>query len=55
MSKLGIEPQILSSGKDKTILDPFTRLSDKHRKHLQVLLQDIHTQFISDIEIWFDK
>tara|TARA_B100001778_G_scaffold334310_1_gene345240 strand:+ start:5541 stop:6431 length:891 start_codon:yes stop_codon:yes gene_type:complete len=51
MSKLGIEPQILSSGKDKTILDPFTRLSDKHRKHLQVLLQDIHTQFISDIEI----
>ena len=49
MDKLGIESQILSSGQDKTILDPFSELTDEHRSHLENLLSDIHNQFISDI------
>lgn len=49
MDKLGIESQILSSGKDKTILDPFSNLTDEHRSHLENLLNNIHNQFISDI------
>ena len=49
MEKLGIESQILSSGKDKTILDPFSDLSDYHKIHLKKLLKSIHNQFISDI------
>ena len=50
MDKLGIQSQILSSGKDKTILDPFSNLTDEHRLHLENLLGSIHNQFISDIK-----
>ena len=49
MDKIGIKSQVLSSGKDKTILDPFADLSDDHKIHLQNLLSNIHNQFISDI------
>jgi len=50
MEKLGIESQVISSGKDKTILDPFNKLTEKHRLHLKTLLVSIHDQFISDIQ-----
>ena len=50
MEKLGIESQVISSGKDKTILDPFNKLTEKHRLHLKTLLASIHEQFISDIQ-----
>ena len=49
MEKLGIKSQILSSGKDKTILDPFSNLTEQHRIHLTDLLKNIHDQFIADI------
>ena len=51
MEKIGIESQIISSGEDKTILDPFNKLSEQHKLHLQTLLGSIHNQFISDIRI----
>ena len=47
MEKLGIESQVISSGKDKTMLDPFNKLTEKHRLHLKTLLASIHDQFIS--------
>ena len=50
MDKLGIESQVISSGKDKTILDPFESLSEVHTKHLKNLLTNIHDQFIKDIK-----
>ena len=50
MEKLGIESQVISSGKDKTMLDPFNKLTKKHRLHLKTLLASIHNQFISDIQ-----
>ena len=50
MEKLGIESQVISSGKDKTMLDPFNKLTEKHRLHLKTLLASIHDQFISDIQ-----
>ena len=49
--KLGIESQTISSGKDKTILDPFQQLSQKQRDHLNKLVTDIHDEFIQDIKI----
>jgi len=49
MDQIGIKSQTLSSGKDKTILDPFSDLSEEHKIHLQDLLSNIHNQFISDI------
>ena len=50
MEKLGIESQVISSGEDKTMLDPFNKLTEKHRLHLKTLLASIHDQFISDIQ-----
>ena len=50
MDKLGIESQVISSGEDKTMLDPFNKLSESHRIHLKGLLSSIHNQFISDIK-----
>ena len=48
--KLGIESQTISSGEDKTILDPFQTLSEKQRNHLNNLVRDIHDEFIQDIK-----
>ena len=50
MEKLGIESQVISSGEDKTMLDPFNKLTEKHRLHLKTLLSSIHDQFITDIQ-----
>ena len=32
------------------MLDPFNKLSEKHKLHLESLLSSIHNQFISDIK-----
>ena len=48
--KLGIESQTISSGEDKTILDPFKTLSERQRNHLNKLVSDIHNEFIQDIK-----
>ena len=48
--KLGIESQTISSGEDKTILDPFQTLSERQRNHLNKLVSDIHNEFIQDIK-----
>ena len=50
MDKLGIKSQTISSGEDKTILDPFQNLSEKHKQHLTNLITEIHNQFITDIK-----
>ena len=50
MENLGIESQVISSGEDKTMLDPFNKLTEKHRLHLKTLLASIHDQFITDIQ-----
>ena len=50
MEKLGIQSQTISSGEDKTMLDPFQGMSEKHKKHLQNILVEIHNQFINDIK-----
>jgi len=50
MEKLGIESQVISSGKDKTMLDPFSKLTKQHKLHLETLLKSIHDQFINDIQ-----
>jgi len=50
INRLGIESQTISSGDDKTILDPFSKLSNKHKKHLEGLLLEIHNQFIDDVK-----
>lgn len=46
MDKLGVERRLLTAGDNKGFLDPFSPQDQRHRKHAQVLLDDIHQQFI---------
>jgi protease-4 len=46
MDKLGVERRLLTAGENKGFLDPFSPQDAEHRLHAQVLLDDIHKQFI---------
>ena len=46
MEKLGVERRLLTAGENKGFLDPFTPQSEKHKAHAQVMLGEIHQQFI---------
>lgn len=46
MEKLGIERRLLTAGENKGFLDPFSPQEERHRQHAQLLLDDIHRQFI---------
>ncbi|MHB1248063.1 MAG: S49 family peptidase [Polaromonas sp.] len=47
MDKLGIERRLLTAGENKGFLDPFSAQSEKQRAFAQVMLDQIHQQFIS--------
>lgn len=46
MEKLGIERRLLTAGQNKGFLDPFSPQDAKQKEHAQVLLREIHKQFI---------
>lgn len=46
MDKLGVERRLLTAGENKGFLDPFSPQDPRQRKHAQLLLDDIHKQFI---------
>lgn len=46
MEKLGVERRLMTAGENKGFLDPFSPQDGKQRQHAQVLLDDIHKQFI---------
>ena len=46
MEKLGVERRLLTAGENKGFLDPFSPQEGRQRAHAQVLLDDIHRQFI---------
>jgi len=46
MEKLGVERRLLTAGENKGIGDPFSPLQPKQRAYLQVMLDQIHQQFI---------
>jgi protease IV len=50
MKKLGIERRLLTAGENKGILDPFSPLDSKARRHAQKLLDEIHVQFIDAVK-----
>lgn len=47
MEKLGVERRLLTAGDNKGFLDPFSPQSDKHKAHAQIMLDEIHQQFIA--------
>ena len=46
MDKLGVERRLLTAGENKGFLDPFSPQDAKQKEHAQILLAEIHKQFI---------
>jgi len=46
MEKLGVERRLLTAGANKGFLDPFSPQDEKQKEHAQLLLGEIHKQFI---------
>jgi len=49
MEKLGIRRESLGSGQFKAIGSPFKELTDEERTHLESVIMDMHSQFVSDV------
>ena len=50
MEKLGVERRLLTAGENKGFLDPFSPQLPQHKAHAQLLLNDIHRQFIEVVK-----
>ncbi len=49
MDKLGVERRLITAGENKGMLDPFSPLREKDKDYINVLMKDIHHQFISAV------
>jgi len=49
MEKLGIKPEVLTTGKYKAAGTPMRDLSPEQREQLLGLMQDLHEQFVADV------
>ena len=47
MDKLGIERRLLTAGENKGMLDPYSRENPRQKAYAQVMLDQIHRQFIA--------
>src|SRR3954467_9835466 len=50
MDKLGVERRLITAGKNKGMLDPFSPADAKDVQHAKVLINDVHQQFISAVK-----
>lgn len=50
MDKAGVERRLLTAGENKGFLDPFSPQMPQHKAHAQLLLDDIHKQFIEVVK-----
>jgi protease-4 len=50
LKKVGVERRLLTAGKNKGFLDPFSPLLPRYREHAQELLDTIHQQFIDVVK-----
>ena len=46
MDRLGVERRLLTAGQNKGFLDPFSPQDQKQKEHAQLLLGEVHRQFI---------
>lgn len=49
MEKLGVERRLITAGENKAMLDPFSPLDEKDKRHVQALMKDVHEQFIGAV------
>ena len=50
INKLGIERRLMTAGKNKAALDPFSPINPDQKAHIQELLDQIHQQFINVVK-----
>ena len=50
MEKVGVERRLLTAGANKGFLDPFSPLNPTQKAKAQVMLDEIHTQFIDTVK-----
>ncbi len=50
MTELGVERRLITAGKNKGILDPFSPLPEDQRQFIQGILDDLHRQFIATVK-----
>ena len=50
IKNLGIERRLITSGKNKAILDPFLPVQPKQKEFVQNLLREVHNQFIEIVK-----
>ena len=50
MQKLGVERRLITAGENKGILDPYSPMSEKQRAYAQVMVDQIHRQFIKVVK-----
>jgi protease IV len=51
MEKLGVERRLMTAGKNKGFLDPFSPQSKAHSQYAQAMLDQIHQQFIDTVKL----
>ncbi len=50
MEKIGIERRLMAAGKHKGFLDPFSPLQPDDVRHVQLMLDNIHSQFVKVVK-----
>jgi protease IV len=50
MDRLGVERRLMTAGDNKGFMDPFSPQVEKQQAHAQLLLNDIHQQFIDVVK-----
>lgn len=50
MDKLGVERRLITAGENKGFLDPFSPVEAKQKEFAQVMINDIHQQFIEVVK-----
>lgn len=49
MKKIGLEPEVVKSGKYKDVGSPFRKMQPHERRYLQKVVDDVHQQFIEAV------
>ena len=50
MDKIGVERRLLTAGRNKGMLDPFSPLREQDKDHVTQMLDEIHQQFIGAVK-----
>ncbi|MBE9515462.1 MAG: S49 family peptidase [Proteobacteria bacterium] len=50
MKKFGVERRLMTAGKNKGMMDPFSPKNPRHNRHVKKMLNEIHQQFIDVVK-----